>query len=62
MEGEKNWNAVEEIRERLGHLPLAFLGMAAAYMLRCDVNCSTIWTDTTFQKVLVNHCFVTESY
>jgi hypothetical protein len=39
MEGEKNRNAAEEICERLGHLPLA-LGMAAAYMLRCDVNCS----------------------
>ena len=38
MEGEANRDAAKEIATRLGHLPLA-LGMAAAYMLRCDVSC-----------------------
>ena len=38
IEGEANYNAATQVCERLGHLPLA-LGMAAAYMLRCDVNC-----------------------
>ena len=36
--GEANKDAAEEIATKLGHLPLA-LGMAAAYMLRCDVSC-----------------------
>ncbi|KAL3906737.1 MAG: hypothetical protein SGILL_009153, partial [Bacillariaceae sp.] len=38
MDGEKNQIAAQQICDHLGHLPLA-LGMAAAYMLRCDVNC-----------------------
>ncbi len=36
--GEANKDAAKEIANKLGHLPLA-LGMAAAYMLRCDVSC-----------------------
>ncbi|CAB9501885.1 NB-ARC domain [Seminavis robusta] len=36
---KKERAATTEICERLGHLPLA-LGMAAAYMQRCDVTCS----------------------
>jgi tetratricopeptide (TPR) repeat protein len=36
--GEANRDAAKEIATKLGHLPLA-LGMAAAYMLRCDVAC-----------------------
>ena len=35
---EQERTAAEELSERLGQLPLA-LGMAAAYMRRCDVNC-----------------------
>jgi tetratricopeptide (TPR) repeat protein len=38
MEGETNTSAARQVCERLGHLPLA-LGMAAAYMHRCDVDC-----------------------
>ena len=38
MEGEANFRAAKKVCERMGHLPLA-LGMAAAYMLRCDVKC-----------------------
>ena len=34
----KELSAASEIAERLGNLPLA-LGMAAAYMQRCDVSC-----------------------
>ena len=34
----KELSAASKIAERLGHLPLA-LGMAAAYMQRCDVSC-----------------------
>ena len=36
--GEANRDAAKQIATKLGHLPLA-LGMAAAYMLRCDVSC-----------------------
>jgi tetratricopeptide (TPR) repeat protein len=36
--GEANRDAAKTIATKLGHLPLA-LGMAAAYMLRCDVAC-----------------------
>ncbi len=36
--GEANKDAAKSISDKLGHLPLA-LGMAAAYMLRCDVSC-----------------------
>ena len=36
--GEANKDAAKDIARKLGHLPLA-LGMAAAYMLRCDVTC-----------------------
>lgn len=39
MEGDAGTTAARQICQRLGHLPLA-LGMAAAYMRRCDVNCS----------------------
>ena len=39
MDGEANEAAARKTCDQLGHLPLA-LGMAAAYMLRCDVNCS----------------------
>lgn len=39
MEGACNMAAAKEVCERLGHLPLA-LGMASAYMQRCDVNCA----------------------
>lgn len=38
MEGEANVAAAKQVCERLGNLPLA-LGMAAAYMHRCDVDC-----------------------
>lgn len=38
VEGSKEEAAAKEICEKLGHLPLA-LGMAAAYMQRCDVSC-----------------------
>mmetsp|Transcript_5933 Transcript_5933/g.9348 ORF Transcript_5933/g.9348 Transcript_5933/m.9348 type:complete len:1203 (+) Transcript_5933:87-3695(+) len=38
MEGVSNEEAAKEVSESLGHLPLA-LGMAAAYMHRCDVTC-----------------------
>ena len=38
MEGHHNADAAEALCERLGNLPLA-LGMAAAYMQRCDVQC-----------------------
>ncbi|KAG7360875.1 tetratricopeptide repeat family protein [Nitzschia inconspicua] len=38
IEGEENQIAAKEVCIRLGHLPLA-LSTAAAYMLRCDVNC-----------------------
>mmetsp|Transcript_10113 Transcript_10113/g.24541 ORF Transcript_10113/g.24541 Transcript_10113/m.24541 type:complete len:1333 (+) Transcript_10113:157-4155(+) len=37
--GEANKDAAKKIAKKLGHLPLA-LGMAAAYMLRCDVECT----------------------
>ena len=33
-----NLSAAKDICQRLGHLPLA-LGMAAAYMQRCDISC-----------------------
>jgi tetratricopeptide (TPR) repeat protein len=39
MNGGENMEAARKACDRLGHLPLA-LGMAAAYMLRCDVNCA----------------------
>jgi tetratricopeptide (TPR) repeat protein len=39
MDGDAGTFAAGQICQRLGHLPLA-LGMAAAYMRRCDVNCS----------------------
>lgn len=38
VEGSKEEAAAKQICEKLGHLPLA-LGMAAAYMQRCDVSC-----------------------
>lgn len=38
MKGDDNTRAAGHVCERLGHLPLA-LGMAAAYMQRCDVTC-----------------------
>jgi tetratricopeptide (TPR) repeat protein len=38
MKGDDNARAAGHVCERLGHLPLA-LGMAAAYMQRCDVTC-----------------------
>ena len=37
--GQANEQAANQISYHLGHLPLA-LGMAAAYMQRCDVNCA----------------------
>jgi hypothetical protein len=39
MEGPENEVAAHELSERLGNLPLA-LGMASAYMRRCDVQVS----------------------
>ena len=39
ISGEGNRRDATELAGRLGHLPLA-LGMAAAYMHRCDVACS----------------------
>jgi tetratricopeptide (TPR) repeat protein len=39
ISGEVNVAAASQLAEQLGHLPLA-LSMAAAYMLRCDVDCS----------------------
>ena len=38
MTGEENIKAANQLADQLGHLPLA-LGMAAAYMSRCDVDC-----------------------
>eukprot|EP00980_Cylindrotheca_fusiformis_P028220 scaffold22586_cov138-Cylindrotheca_fusiformis.AAC.40 len=38
MNGDSNAEAAKYISDTLGHLPLA-LGMAAAYMNRCDVTC-----------------------
>lgn len=38
MDGASNAEAAKDVSEFLGHLPLA-LGMAAAYMNRCDVTC-----------------------
>lgn len=38
IEGEKNTLAATELCKMMGNLPLA-LGMAAAYMRRCDVQC-----------------------
>ncbi|KAL3805929.1 hypothetical protein HJC23_007890 [Cyclotella cryptica] len=39
IEGPENEGAAKELSDRLGNLPLA-LGMAAAYMRRCDVQVS----------------------
>lgn len=39
IQGDENLQASRSLADRLGHLPLA-LGMAAAYMQRCDVTCS----------------------
>jgi tetratricopeptide (TPR) repeat protein len=39
VSGPGNEGAARELAEALGHLPLA-LGMAAAYMTRCDVTCA----------------------
>lgn len=39
VSGEANVRAARDLASQLGHLPLA-LGMAAAYMQRCDVTCS----------------------
>ncbi|GAX23896.1 hypothetical protein FisN_20Hh102 [Fistulifera solaris] len=39
VQGKDNLKAARALADRLGHLPLA-LGMAAAYMQRCDVACS----------------------
>ena len=38
VDGEKNTHAATELCKMMGNLPLA-LGMAAAYMRRCDVQC-----------------------